>query len=171
MNTPYMIDWAITNRCNLNCLHCRGMADEELEEKTILKVAKEIASLKPRWIIIEGGEPLLRRELLEIIKIIFENKIKVYLISNGMLFNEDLPRRFAELDVNLMISIDGADKESYEKIRRGASFEKLKKSVAIANEYGVLDSCPVTIGKHNYHQIGKLFKFAEEIGYKKITFL
>ena len=171
MNTPYMIDWAITNRCNLNCLHCRGMADEELEEKTILKVAEEIAPLKPRWIIIEGGEPLLRRELLEIIEIIFKNKIKVYLISNGMLFNEDLARRFAELDVNFMISIDGADKESYEKIRRGASFEKLKKSVAIANEYGVLDSCPVTIGKHNYHQIGKLFKFAEEIGYKKITFL
>jgi len=43
-----------------------------------------------------------------------------------MLFNEDFARRFAELDVNLMISIDGADRETYEKIRRGASFEELK---------------------------------------------
>jgi MoaA/NifB/PqqE/SkfB family radical SAM enzyme len=166
-----MIDWAITNKCNLDCLHCRGMPKEELDTKTILRVAEQIPSLKPRWVIIEGGEPLLRKELFKILETIQKRKIKTYLISNAVLFNGDLARRFAELNINLIISIDGADKQSYEKIRRGASFEKLKESVAIANEYGISDSCPVTIGKHNYHQIGKLFKFAEEIGYKKITFL
>ena len=171
MNTPYMIDWAITNRCNLDCLHCRGMGKEELDSRTILRVAEEIPSLKPRWVIIEGGEPLLRKELFEIIEIIHKSNIKIYLISNSMLFNEDFARRFAELNVNLMISIDGADRETYEKIRRGASFERLKKSVAIANKYGILDSCPVTIGRQNYNQIDQLFKFAKEIGYKKITFL
>ena len=171
MNIPYMIDWAITNRCNLNCLHCRGMAKEELDSRTVLRVAEEIPLLKPRWVIIEGGEPLLRRELFEILKIIRRSNIKIYLISNGMLFDEDLGRKFAELDVNLMISIDGADKESYEKIRKGARFEKLKESVAIATKYNILDSCPVTIGKYNYQQIRKLFEFTKEIGYKKITFL
>ena len=147
------------------------MAKEELDSKAISRVAEEIPSLKPGWVIIEGGEPLLRKELFEILQIIQEHKIKTYLISNGMLLGEDLARKFAELNINLMISIDGADKESYEKTRRGASFEKLTESVAIANEYGILDSCPVTIGKHNYHQIGKLFEFTKEIGYKKITFL
>ena len=170
MNTPYMIDWAITNRCNLNCLHCRGMAKKELDSKIVLRVSKEISSLKPRWVIIEGGEPLLRKELFEILEIIYKSNIKIYLISNGMLFNGDLAKRFKELNINLMISVDGADKKSYETIR-GASFERLKKSIAIANEYGILDSCPVTIGKHNYDQIDRLFKFAKEIGYKKITFL
>jgi len=130
----------------------------ELDSRTILRVAEEIPSLKPRWVVIEGGEPVLRKELFEIIEIIRKSNIEIYLISNGMLFNEDLARRFAELEVNLMISIDGTDQESYEKIRRGASFEKLKESVAIANEYGILDSCPITIGKHNYNQIDKLFQ-------------
>jgi len=171
MNSPYMIDWAITNRCNLKCLHCRGMAEEELDDKTVLKVAEEIPLLKPRWVIMEGGEPLLHKKLFEIIEVIRKKKIKVYLISNGMLLDEDLARRFAELGVNLMISVDGADKESYEKIRKGASFEKLKESVAVATGYNILDSCPVTIGKHNSQQLGKLFKFTKEIGYKKITFL
>jgi len=89
MNTPYMIDWAITNRCNLDCLYCRGMDKDELDSRTILRVAEEIPSLKPRWVIVEGGEPLLRRELFEIIKVIHNSNIKIYLISNGMLFNED----------------------------------------------------------------------------------
>jgi len=171
MKKPYMIDWAITNKCNLKCLHCRGMADEELESETILRVAREIPLLKPGWVIIEGGEPLLRNELFQIIETMHRNNIKVYIISNGILLDEDIAKRFAALQVNLMISIDGADKVSYERIRKGASFEKLKESVALANRYGILDSCPVTIGKHNYHQIGKLFRFVEGIGYKKITFL
>jgi len=172
MNSPYMIDWAITNKCNLDCLHCRGMAEEELDRDTVLKVAAEIPALAPRWIIIEGGEPLLRGELLfEVIEIMHKNKIRVYLITNGMLLDEEIAGRFAKLNVNLMISIDGADKESYEETRRGASFERLKESVAIATGHNILDSCPVTIGKHNHQQISELFKFAEEIGYRKITFL
>jgi len=171
MDRPYMIDWAITNKCNLNCLHCRGMAKKELDSDTILKVAKEVTLLKPRWVIIEGGEPFLRRELFEVIKIIHQSKIKIYLISNGMLLDENIAKRLAELNVNLMISIDGADKESYEKIRKGASFKKLKESVKMATEYNILDCCPATIGKHNYQQIDKLFEFVKEIGYKKITLL
>lgn len=147
------------------------MAKEELTHETILKVAEEIPSLKPRWVIIEGGEPLLRMELFEIIKIIRKGKIKVYLITNGMLLDNDIAKRFAELNVHLMISIEGADKESYERIREGANFEKLKQSVAVATEYNILDACPVTVGKHNYQQIDKLVKFAKEIGYRKITFL
>ncbi len=171
MNTPYMIDWAITNRCNLNCLHCRGMAKEELNRGVVLKVAEEIPLLKPRWVIIEGGEPLLCKELFEIIELIHRGGIKVYLISNGMLLDENVARRLAGLSVNLMISIDGANKEDYEKIRKGANFQRLRESVAIADEYNILDSCPVTVGKHNYEEIGSLFRFADEIGYKKITFL
>lgn len=166
-----MIDWAITNRCNLDCLHCRGMANKELDEKIFLKTANEIVSLKPQWIIIEGGEPFLRKELFDVLEIISKNNIKIYLISNGMLLNEQYADKLARLGVKLMISIDGADKQSYEMIRKGANFQKLKESVNIANQYDILDSCPITIGKHNYKQIDKLFQFVTEIGYKKITFI
>ncbi|OQC48568.1 MAG: Antilisterial bacteriocin subtilosin biosynthesis protein AlbA [Bacteroidetes bacterium ADurb.Bin035] len=171
MHSPYMIDWAITNRCNLNCIHCRGMANKELDEKIIYKTANEIASLKPQWVIIEGGEPFLREELFDILEIISKKNIKIYLISNGMLVNEQYVDKLAKFGVKLMISIDGADKHSYEMIREGANFQKLKESVYIANQYNILDSCPITIGKHNYNQTDKLFQFVTEIGYKKITFI
>lgn len=147
------------------------MAAEELDGRTLLRVAEEIPSLKPRWVILEGGEVLLRGELLQVIDILRRNDVKVYLISNGMLLDRQTARKLADLDVNLMISIDGADKESYERTRKGASFDRLKQSVALAAEYRILDSCPVTIGKHNHRQIGELFRFAREIGYEKITIL
>ena len=147
------------------------MASQELDGDKVLRVAEQIALLKPGWVIIEGGEPLLCKELFEVAEIIYRGGIKIYLISSGMLLDKNIAGRLAEFNVNLMISIDGADKESYEEIRRGASFEKLKESVAIASECKVLGSRPVTIGKHNYEQVDKIFKFVQEIGYKKITFL
>ncbi len=165
------VDWAITNRCNLHCLHCRGMGKEELDKETLLRVAEEIPLLKPAWVIVEGGEPLLRRELFDVLEIIRRKSIRVHLITNGMLLDRDTAQRLADLDVNLMISVDGADSASYETIRRGASFEKLKESVAVAGECGILDSCPVTIGKHNRGQIGGLFEFVSALGFRKITFL
>ena len=79
MSNPYLIDWAITNKCNLNCLHCRGMAPQELDDDKVLEVAEEIPLLKPMWVIIEGGEPLLRQELFEVIEIIHKGGIKIYL--------------------------------------------------------------------------------------------
>jgi len=147
------------------------MAKEELSSETVLRVSSEIPFLKPGWVIIEGGEPFLRPELFKILGILFEHKIAVYLISNGMLLDKDTAGRLAELSVRLMISIDGANKEDYEKTRKGANFEKLKNSVAIASEYGILDSCPITIGKHNYHQVDQLFGLARSLGYRKITLL
>jgi len=35
MNNPYLINWAITNKCNFKCLHCKGMTKEELDGKTL----------------------------------------------------------------------------------------------------------------------------------------
>ena len=147
------------------------MAEEELDGRTLLRVAEEIPSLKPRWVILEGGEVLLRGELLQVIDILRRNDVKVYLISNGMLLDRQAAGKLADLDVNLMMSIDGADRKSYERTRKGASFDRLKEAVALAAEHHILDSCPVTIGKHNYRQIGELFQFVKEIGFEKITIL
>ncbi len=168
---PYLIDWAITNRCNLRCLHCRGMAPQQLEGSQVLELAKQIPQLSPQWVIIEGGEPLLREELFDVLSIIKQGRITTYLITNGMLLDEETVRRLAELNVKLMVSVDGTDKKSYEEIRRGAEFRTLNKAVRLLNKYGILDACNITIGRHNYQQIEKIFQFAEELGVSKIIFL
>lgn len=171
MDNPYFIDWAITNRCNLRCLHCRGMHEEEISGETALKIAKQIPNLSPGWVIIEGGEPLLRKEFFEILEIINKGKTEVYLITNGMLLNAEVAKGLSELNIKTMVSIDGADKESYEAVRRGASFERLKEGVSLLKEYNILDACNVTLGKHNGQQIEKMFEFVKKLGINKIIFL
>lgn len=64
---PYFIDWAITRRCNLNCLHCRGMTERELSTEEARRVIEGIAALEPGWVIIEGGEPLLHPDIFPLL--------------------------------------------------------------------------------------------------------
>ena len=168
---PYLIDWAITNKCNLNCLHCRGMASQQLEGSRVLELAQQIPRLSPQWVIIEGGEPLLREELFDVLSIITQGGIVTYLITNGMLLNEKTAKKLAELEVRVMISVDGTDKKSYQEIRKGADFGTLKKAIRLLSEYGILNACNVTIGQHNYRQIEEIFQFAEELRVPKIIFL
>ena len=63
MTGPIYIDWAITSACNLKCRLCVGMEQGELTHGEAVKIANDIIGLSPRWVILEGGEPLLRQDL------------------------------------------------------------------------------------------------------------
>jgi radical SAM protein with 4Fe4S-binding SPASM domain len=147
------------------------MASQQLEGSRVLELAQQIPQLSPQWVIIEGGEPLLREELFDVLSIIKQGGIATYLITNGMLLNEKTAKKLTELAVRVMISVDGTDKKSYEEIRKGADFGTLKKAVRLLSEYGILNACNITIGQHNYQQIEKFFQFAEELKIPKIIFL
>ena len=66
MTAPVYIDWVITSECNLNCRHCVGMEEGELTHEEAIKVANDVIELAPQWVILEGGEPLMRPDLKEI---------------------------------------------------------------------------------------------------------
>ena len=56
IQSPYFIDWVITDKCNLRCRHCRGMLEGGLSNERARRLIEEIAKLKPGWVIVEGGE-------------------------------------------------------------------------------------------------------------------
>src|SRR5262245_22495225 len=78
---PYVISWNLTYRCNLACEHCyldagvtpqvgtENFADRsELGTEECFRVIDEIAAFAPECLtILTGGEPLLRRDILEIV--------------------------------------------------------------------------------------------------------
>jgi MoaA/NifB/PqqE/SkfB family radical SAM enzyme len=63
MTGPIYVDWVITSKCNLHCRHCVGMEQGELNHDELIKIANEIIRLSPQWVILEGGEPLMRTDL------------------------------------------------------------------------------------------------------------
>jgi radical SAM protein with 4Fe4S-binding SPASM domain len=169
--SPYYIDWAITSSCNLRCAHCRGMPVDQLPTPRILSLLDEIRTLNPGWILIEGGEPLLREDLLPIMEHARELDQRVFLITNGMLVTKDVVRQFSRLRIDTMISIDSPDRRTFETLRGGANFSRVVHAAAQCAENGILDAINFTLSRQNLRQIPDLFKLAKTIGATRINIL
>jgi radical SAM protein with 4Fe4S-binding SPASM domain len=168
---PYLIDWAITSKCNLSCRHCRGMLYGELTTERALSLVDEISLLKPGWVIVEGGEALLREDIFAILERMLLKQLPVHLITNSMLFTADIVATLEKLSVKVMISIDGAKPETYEKIRSGAVFETaIKWAQRLANK-GMLEAINYAILKSNYTEIPEIFRLAADLQIPKINFI
>lgn len=170
-NSPYIIDWAITSKCNLNCRHCRGMASGEVSTERARDLIEEIAALTPNWVIVEGGEPLLRNDLLELLNLLKKKRLDTYLITNGMLLTPKLITTLASLEVKLILSIDGASAATYEAIRCGANFTKVLKHARNCVREGILEAINFTVMKANYTEIPGIFEIAKSIGVNQITLI
>ena len=171
VKSPYLVDWAITSKCNLSCRHCRGFPEAELPAGRARELAAEIATLKPGWVIIEGGEPLLRDDLFELLGLMRQEQLAVHLITNGRLLSPRIICNLKELGVKVMVSIYGACPETYERVRAGASFEGV---VRAAREYagaGLLEAINFTILKLNYQEIPAVFTLARDIGAPRINLI
>jgi len=171
LKSPYLVDWAITSKCNLSCRHCRGFPAAELSTARARKLVSEIAELKPDWVIIEGGEPLLRDDLFELLGLMREEQLAVHLITNGQLVNSRIIDSLKGLGVKVMVSIDGARPETYERVRDGASFEEVVRAARDYAGAGLLEAINFTILKLNYREIPAVFTLARDIGAPRINLI
>ena len=159
----------LTNRCNLNCLYCHhdGMvrSDDEMtpdEIYTICKIAKKLGVKKIR---ISGGEPLLKKDIVEIVRKIASLNFKdISMTTNGTLlekYAKDL--KDAGLD-RVNVSLDTLDRKTYEHITKKDYLTEAKNGILKAVEVGLY---PVKINMVimkdiNQNEIKKMFKFAKK---------
>lgn len=171
MKSPHMVDWAITGRCNLSCRHCRGVPEGELSTERARRLITEIAELKPGWVLIEGGEPLLRKDLFELLGLMRDSGLEVHLTTNGTLLTPPILASLKQLKVRVAISIDGATAATYESIRGVASFEEVVEQARNLAQEGLLTAIDFTILKRNYTEIPAVFRLAASGGAPKITLI
>ena len=75
------------------------MPKGELSTERAKTVIAEIAELRPGWVLIEGGEPLLRDDLFELLGLMQQRQLEVHLITNGMLLNPEILAHLKQLSV------------------------------------------------------------------------
>jgi len=142
-----------------------------LSNERAKKLIDEIAELKPGWVIVEGGEPLLREDLFELLELLRQKRLETHLITNGMLLTPQIIADLKRLGVRVMISIDGATKATYESIRHGASFEKVVQAARNCAQEGLLEAINFAVLKMNYAEIPGILELAASIGAPKVTFI
>jgi AdoMet-dependent heme synthase len=175
---PYVISWNLTYRCNLACEHCyldagptplvgtENFADRsELGTEECFKVIDEIAAFAPECVtILTGGEPLLRRDILEIVQRAAERELWVVVGTNGVRITENLARRLADAGARgLSLSLDALDPDRHDGFRqvRGA-WQNTVEGAAILNRVGLPFIVQTTAGAHNLGELEAIADFAHD---------
>jgi radical SAM protein with 4Fe4S-binding SPASM domain len=175
---PYVVSWNLTYRCNLACEHCyldagpkplvgsENFADRsELGTDECYKVIDELAAFAPECVtILTGGEPLLRRDILEIVRRAAERGLWVVVGTNGVRITENVAQHLAAAGARgLSLSLDALDPERHDHFRRvRGAWQNTVEGAEILNRTGLPFIVQTTAGSHNLNELEAIADFAHE---------
>lgn len=123
------IHWCVTGHCNLNCRHCYMQSPSirygELPFEDMVYLIKQFEQANVVQVSLTGGEPLLRKDLLDIMTVLAQKRIWVSEIySNGLLITEEILDGIKRIGFapHFQISFDGYGGHEY--MRRKEGIEK-----------------------------------------------
>ena len=135
---PWFVHFHVTGRCNLQCPYCyaRYAKDEASmpELDTITGYIDQLAAMGTRYLAIQGGEPLLRKDLDRVVDYALNKKMIVAVVTNGIYLDrhiETLKRVH-----NLKISLDGI-REHNDAVRGAGTYDKVMDNLALARRRGL----------------------------------
>lgn len=163
-----VVVWTSTRRCNLHCAHCYTDSHDraypgELSTSEALAMVDRLAEASVPVLLISGGEPLRRPDLLEIAAHARERGLRVVLSTNGSLITPETAFALADIQVSYVgISIDGRP-EIHDRFRgmRGA-FDASMRGIEACRDAGLKVGLRVTLTKSNLDDLPWLFDLMEE---------
>jgi GTP 3',8-cyclase len=137
---------SVTDRCNLRCVYCmppEGVFwqphDSILSFEEIAQVTRLAAQHGVNEIRLTGGEPLVRKGLTDLIRLLaeIEGIRSISLTTNGLLL-APVAAKLKEAGLNRVnVSLDTLDPQKFERITRGGSFEKTWEGIKAAERVGL----------------------------------
>ncbi len=168
---PLVVSWNVTRKCNLKCSHCYiNAAQEELNGELSTEEAKrlidQICEVSRPLLILSGGEPLLRKDIFELIRYGTEKGLRMGLGSNGSLLDGTAAKKLKDAGVKTAsISLDSCNPTRHDEFRGvTGSWEKAVRAIKALKENGVLVQVNTTVTQHNYNEIDEIMALAEQLG-------
>ena len=123
---------------------------------------------------IQGGEPLIRKDFIEIIRKFKKENIAVKILTNGTLINETIARALSELldpiTDSIQISLDGSWPEINDKIRGKGSFTRIVEGIKLCTKYNISLSVNTTLMNENAADLVNIYKLAVSLGVPRYSF-
>jgi radical SAM protein with 4Fe4S-binding SPASM domain len=109
----YIVPWRCTFACDSSCLHCASAGKpafpDEVDTAGAMRIVDRIYDFGASFLGISGGEPLLRKDLFEVISYAKKIGLNASIITDGHLLDEKAFENMVKNEVRVSISIDGAE--------------------------------------------------------------
>lgn len=175
-NTPYVAQaqWSVTGRCNYRCKHCYMSAPTgkygELSFEECTVILNQLKNCGIMSLALTGGEPLVRKDFLELVKLICNMNIGIAdIYTNGSLVNEDFLIFLKRLNTypRFLISFDGKNHHNW---LRGISDaeQKAVNAFKLLKKHGFPAYAEMCIYKGNETTIRETVLYLSELGVQGI---
>lgn len=182
LKCPLKLYLDITEDCNMYCIMCREkltVSGKTMNMDLFKRIIDETSGFVSSYSLFNWGEPLLVKDFKERVLYLSYKKRKeatIDISTNGMLLNQGMIDFLLSQDVIVTVSFDGADKDTFESIRRGSVFENIcnnLESLSKTFDKNQIDKSPgvyVSIQKHNQNQLLDIIKLVNRLGIKRVGF-
>lgn len=135
---PLSASLEITSQCNLRCNHCYVPPEPE-DTNQVLRLVDRIADVGVLWLVITGGEPLLRQDILDICRYVKHKGLFVMLFTNATLVTPKLANDLAMIGpYKVEVSAYGRSQHTYETITGvPGSFEAYLRGIRLLKSAGI----------------------------------
>lgn len=181
-NNVFYFQWHITDACNLRCSHCYQedySPKSDLDLADLKSLADSIFSTLSRWnkkgdISITGGEPLIRRDLIDFAEYLNNSGqiINIDFLTNGTLIDDSFINEIKRLKKikYIQISLDGSTSGTHDSIRGKGSYDKAIGSVRKLIKNGFEVRIMYTLQKKNISDVPGMFDLAIKENISGLTF-
>ena len=162
-----MLNIYLTNSCNLFCTHCFMKAgkrlDHELQTEDWIRVLNEFADVGGTSITITGGEPLMFPGFKTVLEASKQRNLQTTVLTNGILWTDELIDQLSPLMAEVQISIDGVDDASNAKVRTAGVFDRLIDHVIRFSKNGLRVSVATTFTEDNIDSADRYVELVNRI--------
>lgn len=171
-----VVVWNITRTCNLRCIHCYTDSyaesyPDELTTEEAKRVIQDLASFGIPALLFSGGEPLVRKDLFELVAYAKSLGIRPTLSTNGVLITEDIARRIKNVGFTYVgISLDGVGilNDSFRGVE--GAYERAMQGFRNCINESQRVGLRLTLTRHNYSDLNNIFDFIEHEGIHRACF-
>ncbi len=168
---PFILFWEVTRACALACKHCRAEAQsrplpDELNHDEAIALIDQISALRPAMLVLTGGDPMLRKDIEELVAYAAGKGLRVALspAATPLLLRTDF-KKLRELGVqSLSLSLDGATRETHDDFRGVPhTFERTLKAAELAKDAGMHLQINTTITKSTLSEVDGFTELMREM--------
>ncbi|MFZ5810712.1 MAG: 12,18-didecarboxysiroheme deacetylase [Thermodesulfobacteriota bacterium] len=171
-----VVVWNMTRRCNLKCVHCYAKAldehgKDEIDTTQAKAIIDDLAAYGAPVMLFSGGEPLVRKDLVELAHHAVSKGMRAVISTNGTLITPEKAKELKAVGLSYVgISLDGGE-EIHDRFRGvPGAFKKALRGIENCQNEGLKVGLRFTINKRNAVEIPLMFDLVRDLNIPRICF-
>jgi MoaA/NifB/PqqE/SkfB family radical SAM enzyme len=169
---PVLATFQVNLRCNSACGYCDlplNVGRYEMTREEIQRVFSSLYRDGVRFVLVQGGEPLLRRDLPEILEDLSRIGFHLTLITNGTKVTAPLVDRLSRLPLAISVSLDTLNRAQYRQIRGAEQLAQVLEGIEFLKDFPHPKFLTCIVSEVNRAEVPAVVRFAREQGFLPVV--